>query len=88
MGCDFNVLCALDDRAQDALIVRALRHDDGSAAREHLRSGRPIYYCDEDFDEEDILREWPDGTREIVDIDDQGRISIRACVLPKNYRMV
>lgn len=83
MGCDFDMLCDLDDRAQDALIVRALRHDDGAAAQEHLRSGRPIYYCDEDFDEEDIVREWPNGTRELVDINDQGLISVRACVIDR-----
>jgi hypothetical protein len=76
MDCDFNMLCELDDRAQDVLITRALRHDDGSAAQEHLRSGRPIYYCEDDVDEDGIVREWPDGTREIVDIDDQGHIAL------------
>jgi hypothetical protein len=53
MNCDFNMLCDLDDRAQDALVARALRHDDGVAAQEHSRPGRPIYYCEEDFDKEE-----------------------------------
>ena len=70
------MLCDLDDRAQDVLILRALRHNDGSAAQAHLRAGTPIYYCDDDFDEEDIVQKWPNGSREIVDINDEGHISI------------
>ena len=80
MDCDFNFLFELDDRAQDTLIARALRRDDGSAAQEHLRAGRPIYYCDDDLSDNRMVREWPDGTREIVDIDDTGHATVLACV--------
>jgi len=88
MDCDFDFLIGLDERTQDVLITRALRQDDGAAAQEHLSAGRPIYYYDDDFDEENIVREWPNGSREIVDIDDQGRISVRACVVPRFHKIV
>lgn len=88
MNCDFDFLSGLDERTQDVLITRALRQDDGAAAQEHLSAGRPIYYCDDDFDEEDIVREWPNGSREIVDIDDEGHVSVVACVIPKNHKTV
>lgn len=47
--------------------------DDGEAARTHLAAGRWISYCDPDYPD-DIIREWPDGRREFVDVDEKGQI--------------
>nr|WP_315594764.1 hypothetical protein [uncultured Cupriavidus sp.] len=44
-----------------------LRRDDGKVAREHLRAGNPIYYSDEEFPGY-VVREWPDGRRELVTV--------------------
>ncbi|GAB2880925.1 hypothetical protein GCM10027277_57510 [Pseudoduganella ginsengisoli] len=40
-----------------------LSQDDG-AFREHLEQGRPVYYCDDKYPSE-IIREWPDGKRDL-----------------------
>ena len=47
--------------------------DDGEAARAHLAAGRWITYCDPDYPN-DIIREWPDGRREFVEVDEKGQI--------------
>lgn len=40
------------------------------AGRMHLREGRPIYYMDPAYPDE-IVKEYPDGIKEIVALDDQ-----------------
>lgn len=50
------------------LFERTLARDDGQAAKSHLAAGRPIYYCDDRYPN-DLVREWPDGSRELVAID-------------------
>lgn len=47
--------------------------DDGKTARSHLAAGQWISYVDPAYPDE-IVREWPDGRREFVELDDQGRI--------------
>ena len=42
--------------------------DDGDAARQHLAAGRPITFYDERFPDK-IIRKWPDGRHEFVDVD-------------------
>jgi hypothetical protein len=81
MDCDFERLCELDDHAFDVLVTRAFRLPDGLAAQEHLRAGRPIFYCDDEFGDDDIIREWPDGSRELVTVDEDGKVTVRACVI-------
>lgn len=54
-------------------IERAMMRDDGQAAASHLRAGRPIYYCCDEYPTE-IVREWPDGGRELVTVDTSGNI--------------
>jgi hypothetical protein len=61
-----------DDGGFDS-IERAMMRDDGQAAASHLRSGRPIYYCCDEYPTE-IVREWPDGSRELVSVDAFGNI--------------
>lgn len=47
-------------------IVAALSQDDGAAAKEHLAAGFPIYYGEADTPEDAIIKEYPDGRRELV----------------------
>ncbi|MGB4780774.1 hypothetical protein [Candidatus Methylomirabilis sp.] len=42
--------------------------DDGEAAKAHLAAGRAIYYSDNEYPGQ-IVREWPDGSRQLVQID-------------------
>jgi hypothetical protein len=55
---------------QNELIAALLENDDddGEAARQHLAAGRPITFCDERFPDK-IIRKWPDGRHEFVDVD-------------------
>lgn len=55
-------------------ILRELRQGDDSAARAHLAAGRPIYYHDQEHD--GLVREWPDGRIELVDVDEDGHIIV------------
>jgi len=47
--------------------------DDGEAARSHLAAGFWITYVDPTYPDE-IIREWPDGRREFVGLDNQNQI--------------
>lgn len=75
MSCNLD---QIDDRTLDVRILRALRHDDGAAARSHLEAGRPIYYCPDDSNDA-IVREWPDGRKDLVDVSDAGEILYLRC---------
>lgn len=55
--------------------AEALDSDTGEAASVHLAAGRPIYYMDEAYPDQ-IVREYPDGRRELVGVDAQGQITI------------
>ena len=54
-------------------IERAMMRDDGQAAASHLLAGRPIYYCCDQYPLE-IVREWPDGFRELVSVSSDGKV--------------
>jgi hypothetical protein len=56
-------------------IVRGIINDDGRAAMEHLAAGRAIYYGDEMYPDE-IVREWPDGRRELVAVSAEGEVIV------------
>lgn len=47
-------------------LMRAGRDDDGSAAQAHLDAGFPIYYAEDDTPAELLIKEYPDGHRELV----------------------
>jgi hypothetical protein len=64
---------ASEERKFWILVERELRCDDGAAAKSHLATGLPIYYCHDDFSD-DIVREWPDGRKELVQVSDAGDI--------------
>lgn len=73
---DIAKLDLMSDREEGyfwACVTRVLRHDDGEAAMFHLREGRPIYYCDNSISDH-VIREWPDGSKEFVEISKDGSI--------------
>lgn len=47
---------------------RQLDSDTGEAAKAHLAAGRPIYYEDPKYPDQ-IMKEYPEGKRQIVDFD-------------------
>jgi hypothetical protein len=53
-------------------IEAALRREDGSAAREHLAAGFPIYYSDDGTPVGAVIKKYPDGRRELVRFDENG----------------
>lgn len=77
MNCRIDQLGNMDDSDERKfwiLVERELRRDDGAAAKSHLAAGRPIYYCPDDFSD-DIVREWPDGRKDLVQVSDAGDIT-------------
>lgn len=59
-------------------IAYALEHgeDDGAAAKKHLAAGRPIYYQDDKIAPDQLIREWPGGAMEVVDMDERGDLQV------------
>ena len=55
--------------------VNALANDDGFAAKQHLAAGRPIYYGDDRYPE-GLIKEYPNGSRQIVSVDPDGKITV------------
>jgi hypothetical protein len=45
---------------------------DDSEARGHLAEGRPIFYLEPNTPKGLVVRERPDGGRDLVELDDQG----------------
>ncbi|PJX23381.1 hypothetical protein CAP48_12600 [Advenella sp. S44] len=45
--------------------VRIAR-DDGAAARAHLQAGRPVYYREDNTPPGLVIKEFPDGRRQLV----------------------
>lgn len=54
-------------------ILNAAEKDDGAAARDHLNAGFPVYYCDENTPYGMVVKQHPDGRRELVSFDASGR---------------
>ena len=48
----------------------------GSEARRHLEAGRPIYYMEPNTPKGLVIREYPDGRREFVRLDQNGAIEV------------
>lgn len=51
---------------------KTISNDDGQAAKAHLAAGRAIYYCLDQF-KDSVVREWPDGRRELVRVSAEGK---------------
>jgi len=56
--------------------IRQILKDDGQAAKAHLASGRPIFYCDDEISSTYIVREWPDGRLQLIDVDRYGDVNV------------
>lgn len=65
----------IEERQFWKVFERVLSNDDGQAAQSHLSAGRPIYYCDDRYPD-DFIRKWPDGRRELIAVDDTGKVSV------------
>lgn len=61
-----------------AILEDAALNDDGAAARSHLEAGFPIYYSDDDTPDDVIIKEYPDGRRELVRVDVDGEHFVQA----------
>ena len=59
-------------------LLHAAQHDDGAAAKEHLQAGFPIYYVKDDTPPGLLIKEYPNGRRELVRFDEDGDEVIRA----------
>lgn len=55
-------------------LIRLICRDDDSAARSHLAAGRPIYYREHDTERGMCVKEYPDGSRELVHFDETGEV--------------
>lgn len=66
---------ALDRLWRD--IEASARRGDDSAARAHLQAGRAIYYSEDDTPEGLLIKEYPDGHRELVRFNEAGDEVIR-----------
>lgn len=64
-------------------LLHALQHDDGAAAKEHLQAGFPIYYAKDDTPAGLLIKEHPNGRRELVRFNRAGDEVIRA-LKPRN----
>jgi len=49
-----------------------LAYDDGEAARQTLAAGHPIYVCEADTPKGRVIKQHPDGRRELVYFDQAG----------------
>lgn len=58
-------------------LLYAAQHDDGAAAKAHLQAGFPIYYVKDDTPEGLLIKEHPNGRRELVRFDEDGDEVIR-----------
>jgi hypothetical protein len=60
------------DDSLAALFEADIEHDRGEAAQSHLQAGRPIHYVEETTPEGHVIREHPNGDRELLQIDADG----------------
>ncbi|WP_234488128.1 hypothetical protein [Paraburkholderia aspalathi] len=58
-------------------LIKGCLFDDGAAAREHLEAGFPIYYREDDTPGDLLIKEHPDGRRELVRFHEAGDEVIR-----------
>lgn len=68
-------MSSLEQRTFWAVLEKVLANDDGAASKAHLAAGRPVTYRARQFPDA-IMRKWPDGRRELVDVDDEGNVTI------------
>ncbi len=62
----------MSNRPQESNIAPGRRRSHCEAARDHLAAGYPIYYSESDTPAGLIIKEYPDGRRELVRFDYAG----------------
>jgi len=72
-----NKMTPTEDEAFWASFEAELAHDDGAEAARHLAAGNPIYFCEPDTPENLVIKEYPDGRRELVSFDLDGEKVVR-----------
>ena len=60
-----------------AVFEHAAMHDDGAAAAGHLAAGRAIYYGEDDTPKGIVIKEYPDGYREMVRFEGRDEVVVR-----------
>lgn len=65
-----------DERRFMAAFTRELEADRGEEAQRHLDAGRPIYYAD-DRHRDALVKEFPDGRRQLVTFEDDTETVLR-----------
>ena len=60
-----------------AAFLHAAMHDDGAAAEGHLAAGRAIYYSEPDTPSGVIIKEYPDGHRELIRFEGRDEVLVR-----------
>jgi hypothetical protein len=58
---------------EEAAWIAEMTSDNESAAREHLAAGRAISYREDSTPPRHVIREYPDGHRELIFIDTDGK---------------
>ena len=61
-----------DDDGLIALFDAGLEHDRGDAAQALLEAGRPIHYVEKTTPDGHVVREHPNGSRELLRVDGDG----------------
>ncbi len=77
-GDTLNELTPAEDEAFWASFEAELEHDDGAVAKEHLAAGFPIYFRQADTPAGLVVKEYPDGHRELVCFDPSGEKVVQA----------
>ncbi|EPY00158.1 hypothetical protein [Magnetospirillum fulvum] len=76
---DFSMLDTMTEadecRFMDAF-TQALANDSGDVAKEHLAAGRSVYFGDDQFPDA-VVKEYPDGRRQLVTFVDDDEIILR-----------
>ncbi|WP_216636090.1 hypothetical protein [Paramagnetospirillum marisnigri] len=65
-----------EERRFVTAFTSALASDKGDEAKRHLAAGRPIYYSDDQY-REGIVKEHPDGRRQLVTFANDREVLIR-----------
>jgi hypothetical protein len=63
-----------------SLFEADLAHDRGEAALLHLQAERPIHYVEESTPDGHVIRERPNGDRELLRVDDDGSTHVIGAV--------
>ncbi len=76
-GDTLTELTPAEDEAFWASFEAELEHDDGAEAARHLVLGNPIYFCEPDTPDDLVIKQYPDGRRELVSFDVHGEKVVR-----------